>query len=847
VDIFKLPVTEPVSVFALLAVILLVVPLLSRKFKIPAMVGLILAGVIIGPKSLNLLDFNSGMQLLSTVGLLYIMFIAGLEIDLNQFLRQRFKAVIFGLLIFGIAMAGGMAIGHIIPHPENADPVLFCILLGALMSSQTLLTYPLASRLGLAKNICVTVSIGATLLTDILALVVLAIAANMNNGEAQTVYCIRLAFGFICLAALSIYILPRIGRWFYRHVSSDDMAEYLFLFFSLLFVSAISKLAGLEPIIGAFLAGLSLNSLVPDQSRLMNRVKFVGNTLFIPIFLISVGMLVDYNVFLSGINAWIVIILMLAIAVGAKFAASFFSGLLFRFSKEQYMLMFGMVVNKAGVTIATAIVGYNIGIFGQDILNSAIVIIFITCLIGPWVTEIYGRKYALNLLTAPEEIQHHTHNQRILVPLSNPKTSRRLLDIAFMIRIRKLGQPVFPLSVAMDGPGVKEDVSRIEKMLSQAVVHAAAADVPVHPETRIDTDIASCVARTAIEIQASCIIIGWDGAVTLPKLIFGQVLDRLLEETSELILVCKIEQPVNTFDKMIIVIPPMSHNQSGFDEAISTAKTFSSQSGSKTIILVSPYDIPKTAKIFESDKPSSSTKLITVESWSGILSLIEQNIKENDLVFILSCRRKSLAWQPSLDHLPKSFIKKFPKTSLIIAYPSESYSHTEEISDLEFTFLSPCLKNIISPKRALFGIERENSEDAIEKILVNFLSGLVEDPESTAKSLTLKLMPTVLEITDATVLLHVHCDSIQEASVLLGTSAGGIIFKGIENPVKTMFILLSPILHGPESHLKNLSDIARFVLALKNKSSLGKMKNLTELEGEIRKISISQSSLRMTD
>jgi Kef-type K+ transport system membrane component KefB/mannitol/fructose-specific phosphotransferase system IIA component (Ntr-type) len=833
-DFFKLPIMEPVSVFALLAVILLTVPLLSKKMKIPAMVGLILAGALIGPKCFNILDFNSGMKLLSSVGLLYIMFIAGLEIDLNQFLRQRSKALFFGSLIFGIAMAGGVIIGHIIPHPANADPVLFCILMGALMSSQTLLTYPLASRLGLAKNICVTVSIGATLLTDILALLVLAVVANLNNGEAQAIYWIRLAFGFVCLAALSIYILPRIGRWFYRHVSSDDTAEYLFLFFSLLFVSAVSKLAGLEPIIGAFLAGLSLNSLVPDQSRLMNRVQFVGNTLFIPVFLISVGMLVDYEVFLSGFDTWIVIILMLAVAVGAKLAAAYLSGVLFKFSREQYLLMFGMVVNKAGVTLATAIVGYNIGLFGQDVLNGAIVIILMTCLIGPWVTESYGRKYALNLLTAPEQKYHHSYNQRILVPLSNPTTSRHLMDIAFMIRIHKLGQPVFPVSVAMDGPGVKEDVSRIEKMLGDAVVHAAAADVPVHPETRIDTDIASCVARTAIEIQASCIIIGWDGSVTLPKLIFGQVLDRLLEETSELLLVCKIEQPVNTFAKMLIVIPPMSQNQSGFDEALSTAKTFSVQSGLKTTVLVSPSDKPKTAKIFESDKPSSSTSLVAVESWSGILSLIEQNIKRNDLVFILSCRHESLSWQPSLDQIPKHFIKKFPDASLIIAYPSESLNYKGKISNIELPFLSPCLEQLMSAERTVFGIENESPEKAIEEILVKFLSTVTEAPEATAKALTSKLMPTVLEINDATVLLHVHCDNMEKSSVLLGTSEGGIVFQGIENPAKAIFVLLSPASDSPENHLKNLSDIARFVLALKNTENLGKMKNLTELIEEIR-------------
>ena len=291
---------------------------------------------------------------------------------------------------------------------------------------------------------------------------------------------------------------------------------------------------------------------------------------------------------------------------------------------------------------------------------------------------------------------------------------------------------------------------------------------------------------------------------------------------------------------MLILIPPMSHNQSGFDEALSTAKTFSIQSGLKTIILASPFDLPKTSKTFEADKPSSSTRLVSVESWSDIITLIEQNIKKNDLVFILSCRHESLAWQPELDHLPKHFIKKFPDTSLIIAYPSESVNYPGRASNSELTFLSPCLKNLISPARTVFGIEKECPEKAVEEILINFLPTIiVEDPGSTARAMTSRLMSTVLEITDATVLLHVHCDNIEEASVLLGTSEGGIFFEGIENPAKAIFILLSPSTHSPENHLKNLSDIARFVLALKNKDSLGRMKNLSELEEAIRKINPS--------
>jgi len=832
----NLPIRDPVAVFALLAVILLFVPLLFKKFRIPAMVGLILTGVIIGPKGFNLLGFESGMQLLSTVGLLYIMFIAGLEIDLNQFLNQRAKAIVFGLLIFGIAMAGGIGIGFLIPHPPKADPIIFCILMGALMSSQTLLTYPLVSRLGLSKDISVTISIGATLLTDMLALTVLAVVAKIHGGEAQAFYWIRLVAGFICLGAVSIYLLPRAGRWFYKNMSRDDTAEYLFLFFSLLLLSSISKLSGLEPIIGAFLAGLSLNPLVPDQSRLMNRVQFVGHTLFIPVFLISVGMLVDYKIFMTGTSEWIVISLMMAVSIGAKFAASFLSGLFFKFKRDQSWLMFGMVVNKAGVALATSIVGFNIGIFGQDVLNGAIIIILVTCLIGPWVTENYGRRYALSLSTTPGGKNFSNKNQKILVPLSNPTTSRHLMEIAFMIRDKKAGNPIYPVSIAIDGPGVKEDVMRIEKMLSQTIIHAAATDIPVHPETRIDTDIATCVSRTAVEIQATCIIIGWKGDILLPKLIFGQVLDRLLEQTSELVMVCKIEQPVNTFQKIIVVIPPMSQRQSGFEEAILTTKTLSLQSGLKTTVFASSFDMPKTSELFEPAKTSSSITLTTVETWSDIFNIIGQTVGDNDLVVLLSCRQGSLAWQPGLDQLPRYFIKNFPKTSLIVGYPSEARTVYGRFPEGDSSVLSSPIRKLMSQERIVFGMENERSEEAVEKMLVNFLKGRVSRPESTASILSTELLPTVLEIIEGTVLLHVHCESTEEPTVLLGTSNTGIAFDGIADPAKSIFILLSPASDNPENHLQTLSDIARFALSMKNSDILHKAKNLPELESALKKL-----------
>ncbi len=830
----NLPIKDPVAVFALLAVILLFVPLVFRKFRIPGMVGLILTGVVIGPKGFNLLGFENGMQLLSTVGLLYIMFIAGLEIDLNQFLNQRSKTIILGLLIFLISMTSGFLGGKLLSRPDTASPVLFCVLFGALLSSQTLLSYPIVSRLGLSKNIVTSVAVGATFLTDMLALLVLVGVANISDNPSHSVHWFRLFTGFIILTLVSVIILPRIGKWFYR-TSKDDNADYLFLFFCLLALSSIAKITGLEPVIGAFLAGISLNTLVPDQSRLMNRVHFIGNTLFIPVFLVSVGMLVDINAFMSGIETWKTISIMLVLILVSKFIASYVAGFFFKYDLNQIMISFGLTSSSAAVILATTFVGIRLGIFSQDIINATVAVIFATCIIGPWITEHFGRRYALALSSSTETMNTSDKKQKLLVPLSNPTTSAHLMDIAFMIRDKKSGNPIYPVSIAIDGPGVKEDVTRIEKMLSQTIIHAAAADVPVHPETRIDTDIAACVSRTAIEIQASCIIIGWKGEVLIPKLIFGQILDRLLEQTSELLLVCKIEQPVNTFHKIIVVIPPMSQRQGGFDEAILTIKTLSLQSGLKTTVYVSSFDIQKATTLFDPSKTSSSITLTTVESWSDIFSILGHTVGDNDLVILLSCRQWSMAWQPALDKLPKYFTKNFPNTSLIVVYPSETRD-TVGYQETQSSSMTSPLRKLMSIERTVFGIEYMNSEKAVEKILVNFLRGRVSRPENTASMLCSELLPTALEIIDGMILMHVHCENIDEPTILLGTSSGGISFQNIDDHAKAIFILLSPASDNPENHLQTLSDIARFALSLKNSDIINKAKNLSEFESELKNI-----------
>jgi len=359
-----LPIHDPVLIFSIVMAIVLIAPLLAEKIKLPGIIGLIFAGVLIGPHLFGILERDKTIELLSTIGILYIMFLAGLEINLEQVKQNKHYSIVFGLFTFAIPLVIGTASGILFLNMG----ILAAILLASMFSSHTLLTFPIISRLGLAKNRSVTTTIGGTIITDTLAFVVLAVVLAVNQGELTFFFWLKLIILAIIFVVIVLFILPIVSRWFFRHLASQTgIEEYVFVI-TVLFISAyLSHLAGLEPIIGAFLAGLSLNSQIPEKSTLMNRIQFVGNSLFIPFFLISVGMLIDPKVFVANLNALKVSLVMVIVAIIAKLIAAYISGKIFKFTKIEMGIIFSMSVNQAAATLAAVTVGYRVGIFDDSI------------------------------------------------------------------------------------------------------------------------------------------------------------------------------------------------------------------------------------------------------------------------------------------------------------------------------------------------------------------------------------------------------------------------------------------------------------------------------------------------
>lgn len=659
------PITDPVLVFGLVMIIIFTAPLLFRRFKVPGIIGLILFGAFVGPSALGLLERDATIILLGTVGLIYLMFMAGLSIDLSEFRKMRGRSAAFGLLTFIIPQMLALGVGlHLLGYSFETS-----LLLGCIVGTHTLLAYPLARRLGITKNKAVTMALGGSIVSDLVALTLLAVVMASLGGDLNKWFWIKFSSSMLLYGVAIIFFLPRIGRWFFRNVQNDSSTEYAFLLSCLFISAALAQAIGLAPIIGAFLAGLSLNKLIPENSTSMLRIQFVGDALLVPFFLISVGMLVDFKVLFSSLDVWIYTFVFTSLVYVGKISAAKISQWLFSYSKNEFGVISGLTTPQAAATLAVTLVGFEVGLFSQNAVNAVVLMILITCVIGPMLVEKYGRLLAVeeDEIEKTPEIGHH----RFLVPLANPSTAGSLIDLAILIRDPSSKEPLFPLSVARDGDDVQTQVALSEKMLSHAVLHATAANVPAQPVTRLDLNIASGIIRATKELSISAIVIGWNGQVSTQQRIFGSVLDKILSDTHQLLFVCKLERPINTNNRVILIIPPFVERELGFPAALRAIKLLSSQLDAGITVFTLHEHTKRITEINKTIKPDFDIKFETASTWNDLMVMVRSRLNSEDLCVLFNVKEDSIGWQPSLNKLPLTFAELRPDMNLLTVYPSD--------------------------------------------------------------------------------------------------------------------------------------------------------------------------------
>lgn len=667
------PITDPVAVFLIILAIMLVAPLLFERVRLPGIVGLILAGVIVGPNVLGLLERDTTIILLGTVGLLFLMFMAGLETSLDDLKLNADKAIVFGIATFAFPMVLGTIAMLLLGYG-----FLAAILVASCFATHTLLALPILTRLGIMRTQTVTATLGGTLITNVLGLLVLAVVVKAHGGQLTLGFWLRLIPSLTIYTFATLWGVPKLGRWFFRRFGHDEGAEFTFVLATLFVVSYVAGLIEIEPVIGAFLAGIAITELIPTLSPLMNRIQFIGNNLFVPFFLISVGMLIDPMILVKDRRSLLVAAVMIAAEVLSKFLAAWIPGKLFGFKFPNIMMMFGLSVAQAASTLAAIIIAYNIKLVDQVTVNGIIAMILVTCIASPWITDRWGQQMKPQRETAAvaetEDLSLDTSSDvpsfatRVLVPVANPNTEDNLLKLALILAKTAEGT-LLPLHVLPDKGGQISLAMRMQQsqLLNAAETIAHAAACAVEPIGRIDDAIDRGIVRTAVERDATLVICGWKGYSTTRENFFGSVIDNVVRRAHVPVLVSRFSQPIKNTRRVLLGVVDYETEKIAFGQTLLVAKNIAKElkASLQLIIVVTRSEGVKID--WDATGLSVDTPMLQLR---GNLSKKVSRILQIDDLLILTTHTQSnyKLGMPALGIEPEVIARTHPNTSMIVVH-----------------------------------------------------------------------------------------------------------------------------------------------------------------------------------
>jgi Kef-type K+ transport system membrane component KefB len=659
-DYWTLPIRNPVFLFGILLLTVLVAPALFQRLRMPGLVGLILTGALLGPHGINLLEHGEGIKLLAHGGLLYIMFWAGLEMDMVSFLKNKHKSLAFGMFTFLLPLSlGGICAFYFLGFSWKG-----ALLLAGMFSTHTLISYPIVNRFRLAHNEAVAITVGGTIITDTLALLLLAVISGMEEGTVDGWFWIKLVLSLAVFGAIVFGILPKIARWFFRKVESDLTYQYVFVLAAVFGCGLMAELAGVEAIIGAFMAGLVLNRLIPHTSPLMDRIGFVGNALFIPAFLFSVGMMVNLQVFYQGKNTILTALLLTGIALFTKWVAAWATQQVFNYTPSQRNLVFGLSSSHAAATIAIILIGFKINLFDEQVLNATVFLILVTCLVSTFVTDGVARKMAASG-TVDLPVQHGSP-QRILVPFANPSSVTHLVDFAILLKIPGQNEPVYPLSIILDEKNAREKILQSQRLTEPLMRHALERKTTLVPVHRVDVSAVSGILRATQELLATEIVIGWRPRMSATEKLFGTLHDNLLEEITELVFVTHFTCSPFAFHRVKIFITDHAHVEPGFPHVIKRLENVCLQLSAFPRLLASAAVAEAAGRLLSK---KAKERFQALEPGEDAWQHLHENLGKDELLFILSTRRKGVSHEPFMDKIPAYLAEHFEKKSFVLVFP----------------------------------------------------------------------------------------------------------------------------------------------------------------------------------
>ena len=670
----ELPLTDPVLKFLLILVIILSAPLLLNKLKIPHLLGLIIAGAIIGPNGLNLVLRGSSIILSGTAGLLYIMFLAGLEIDMGDFKKNSGRSFVFGMYTFLIPMALGIVAGLYVLHFSMETSIL----LASMFASHTLIAYPIISKLGITKDKSVTITVGGTMITDMLALLVLTVIVGMATGVIGEHFWTRLSISIVIFVLFVVIAFPIAGRWFFKHVQ-DSISQYIFVLVMVFLGAYLAELAGIESIIGSFLAGLSLNRLIPRSSPLMHRVEFIGNSIFIPFFLIGVGMLIDYRAFFTSFDTIKVGIVMIIVATIAKYAAAWLTQKTFRMSVDQRRIIFGLSNAQAAATLAAVMVGYNvilgqtpegepIRLLNESVLNGTILMILVTCTMASFSAQRGAHNLAATASSETDETGDH--KERILIPLSNEDTAEELVNLSLATKSKKNTHHLYALNI-LDNKvsGDDQQLKKSRRLLENAALTAAATDTHLQELQRYDLNVTNAILSVILEHRITDLVLGLHKEKGIPSSFLGRITEGILDYSDVTTLIYKPAQPLSTMKRHLVVIPVQAEKEAGFPQWVARVWNVIQNTGAKAIFYGSSDTLGRLKTLL--GKRGGEMEFTEFSDWEDFL-IVFRDVHKDDNLWIVMSRHNGISFNPSMNRIPGYLNKYFQQNSFILVYPLQA-------------------------------------------------------------------------------------------------------------------------------------------------------------------------------
>lgn len=675
------PITDPTLIFFVVMLIILFAPIVMGKLRIPHIIGMVLAGVAVGQYGLNILVRDDSFELFGKVGLYYIMFLASLEMDIEGVRRNKGRFGVFGLLTFAVPSVMTYVACITVLHYS----VLASLLLGCIMASNTLIAYPIVGRYGLQRKPSVTLSVGSSMISLLMALVSLAAIVASYGGNTGVMFWLWFVGKFVGYCVLMALLIPRLARWFLRHYS-DAVMQFIFVMSMLFMSAALSEAVGLEGIFGAFVAGLILNRFIPHVSPLMNRIEFIGNALFIPYFLIGVGMLINLRLLFAGGGIVGVVVMIVVFGTVGKAVAAYLASWLFRLPVSSGNMMFGLTSAHAAGAIAMLMVGMKmevepgVPLVTDDMLNGVVIMILFTCIISTIVTERSAQQITLRDKEMPEDSTASNSEEKVLIPMKYPEYAQRLVNLAMMMRNPKNNTQFVGLNVVYDDDDMPRNQEQGQRLLERMAQYSAATDIHMQTQVRVAANIANGIRHAYKEFRATEILIGMHMHPEVSQKFWGEFHQSLFNGLNSQIIMARLTQPLTTIHRIQVAVPSRAQFEPGFYRWLERLCRLGSNLECHTEFFGREDVLPLIENYVLSRHHDMRVSYTKMAHWVELPNLAA-SISPDNLFVVVTARKGTVSYKNALEFLPDEITRHFSGTNIMIIFPDQ---HGDAMDEMTF-------------------------------------------------------------------------------------------------------------------------------------------------------------------